>query len=108
MIIHLQINNIISINYKGTHHASLENEQARSYTTTYAASTHVLCPTKRKEKYSKRKESISYVYNISIIPVKIVIQISKFVVPKKVENHVRNPTIKVKKMENHFDQRQTK
>jgi hypothetical protein len=62
----------------------------------------------REKRNSKRKESISYVYNISIIPVKIVIQISKFVVPKKVENHVRNPTIKVKKMENHFDQRQTK
>jgi hypothetical protein len=62
----------------------------------------------REKRNSKRKESISYVYNISIIPVKIVIQISKFVVPKKVENHVRIPTIKVKKMENHFDQRQTK
>jgi hypothetical protein len=62
----------------------------------------------REKRNSKRKESISYVYNISIIPVKIVIQISKFVVPKKVENHVRNQTIKVKKMENHFDQRQTK
>jgi hypothetical protein len=48
----------------------------------------------REKRNSKRKESISYVYNISIIPVKIVIQISKFVVPKKVENH--------------FDQRQTK
>lgn len=72
MIVHFnfQIINIISINYMATHHASLERVQTRShYTTTYAATHHVLCPTKKKRK----REGINqlYVYSIiSIIPLR--------------------------------------
>ncbi|KEH26129.1 hypothetical protein MTR_6g045193 [Medicago truncatula] len=65
-----------------THLASLENVQARSYTTTYAASTHS-CSLSIKEKGEKgRKESISYVYSISIIPVRWIFKFFNLWSPK--------------------------
>ena len=53
----------MSLNYVETPHASLECAQARSCTTTYAASHHVVCQTKKKK--GRNRSAMS---SISIIP----------------------------------------